>query len=419
MSTKGTKKKSPTIEDREVNKNSSLITDLKNLTTIDKKIDTTYASNMVDSKPSSNPAAKKDSLKKSGKKTLTAREIARVLIMSEEKKPKIVEKDNKKKVIEYKKEIRDILVDTEVTENNISIPNEDKKNKELDDDPNLLDFVDPDGFFVTAYPDISDSDESDKVDSGYDSGYEADIEDNEEYFEITKIDPLEVEEMETPVLLYNYDLILKEKRRFLYNNLATATTNFLLINYINYLFFRREWLLAFPNSIRFKLAARKYSLRLNKYENFFYYAKRVRFDISGVRSVLQLTSRYRNKFFTFLRKSIHFNLSVGRVPFWKLKKTVYGRVINFYNVFFRCVLPFTSRRFTIILYKLFRDWSNDFQKFNGAVLRAKRRRKIRRAYSIFKVIIFPKLIYGFMRSAKYPTRKRFLQRRAFIKYMCS
>jgi hypothetical protein len=120
-----------------------------------------------------------------------------------------------------------------------------------------------------------------------------------------------------------------------------------------------------------------------------------------------------------LRKSLHFNLSVGRVFFWKLKKTVYGRVVNFYNVFFRCIIPFMSRRFTVILYKLFRDWSNDFQKFNGAVLRARRSRKIRRTYSIFKVIIFPKLIYGFMRSPKYPIRKRFLQRRAFIKYMCS
>jgi hypothetical protein len=188
---------------------------------------------------------------------------------------------------------------------------------------------------------------------------------------------------------------------------------------VNYLFYRQNWLLLYPDSIQFKLAARKYRYKLNKYKNRLYYSKKVKFEILGVRSIVQLTSRYRNKFFTFLRKSLHFNLSVGRVPFWKLKKTVFGRILNFYNVFFRCIIPFLSRRFTILFYKLFKDWSSDFQKFNGAILRAKRRRKIRRTYSVFKVLIFPKMIYGFMRSAKYPIRKRFLQRRAFLKYMCS
>jgi len=288
------------------------------------------------------------------------------------------------------------------------------------------DFLDKNGFFVTAYPETSDSDVSDSDlsdfdssdegrSSGYDSGYEADI--DEPYIIEPKL--AEVEEEDFVPINLEYSLLLKRKKRFKYNNIVAVNINFLLLNYVNYLFYRQNWLLLYPDSIQFKLAARKYRYKLNKYKNRLYYSKKVRFEILGVRSIVQLTSRYRNKFFTFLRKSLHFNLSVGRVPFWKLKKTVFGRILNFYNVFFRCIIPFLSRRFTILFYKLFKDWSGDFQKFNGAILRAKRRRKIRRTYSVFKVLIFPKMIYGFMRSAKYPIRKRFLQRRAFLKYMCS
>lgn len=293
----------------------------------------------------------------------------------------------------------------------------DKKvfNEQLGTEGNLLQekpgdklgFTDVDGFFTSAHPNAHSSDESD---GGY-SGYEADTEDGPE--DVIFDDHRDI--LEPPVLFYSYDLIIKKKKRFLYNNIIAVSTNFLLLNYINYLFYKHSWLLMYPDSIKFKLAARKYIFRLTKFKNTVYYSKKINFDVSGSRAVVQLTSRYRNKFFTFLRKNLHFNLSVGRVSFWKLKKTVYSRVLNFYNVFFRCIIPFLSRRFTILLYKLLRDWSGDLQKFNGAVLRAKRRRKIRRAYSIFKVIIFPKIIYGFMRSAKYPVRKRFLQRRALIK----
>lgn len=74
-------------------------------------------------------------------------------------------------------------------------------------------------------------------------------------------------------------------------------------------------MLIYPDSIKFKLATRKYIFKLNKYKNTVYYSRRVYFDTSGSRAVVQLTSRYRNKFFTFLRKNLHFNLSVGRVSF--------------------------------------------------------------------------------------------------------
>lgn len=351
-------------------------------------------------------------VKKESKTRASVIEHSDVLIMNEEIKTPQVEKSDNQKLMEKRVEIGDVLGAIDTSEISSDIAHLLLKDSKAKSDRDIRDFLDANGYFTTTCVDTSDSDESD----GGSSGYEADIEDEPE---TTRLVRPEEENIEPPTLFYDYTLIIKKKKRFLYNNLIGTSTNFLILNYMNYLFYKRDWILLYPDSIRFKLAVRKYNFRINKNKNNLYYAKRVRFDISGARAVVQLTSRYRNKFFTFLRKSLHFNLSVGRVFFWKLKKTVYGRVVNFYNVFFRCIIPFMSRRFTIILYKLFRDWSNDFQKFNGAVLRARRSRKIRRTYSIFKVIIFPKLIYGFMRSPKYPIRKRFLQRRAFIKYMCS
>lgn len=334
-----------------------------------------------------------------------------VIVVDEKKKVVPVRRDIKKLTAEYRKELVEVLgvdmVDTDEL-------NEIKTNRSSTN----IDFLDVDSRYIKS--DVYFSDSSDE---GGESGYEADSESEVEPASQTVSELEQIEEAEGRIsffsLFSSYDCVLKKKKQFLYNNIMVTGTNFLLLNYINYLFYKRDWLLFYPDSIRFKLAVRKYKFRLNKYRNRLYYSKKVKFDISGSRAVVQLTSRYRNKFFTFLRKSLHFNLSVGRVFFWKLKKTVYGRVVNFYNVFFRCIIPFLSRRFTILLYKLFRDWSSDFQKFNGAILRARRRRKIRRTYSIFKVIIFPKIIYGFMRSPKYPVRKRFLQRRSFIKYMCS
>jgi len=340
-----------------------------------------------------------------------AQNIEDVLIFSEEvvttKKPSFINQflEYRKRNLESNKETN-ASVDTNTfndqlrTADNLLTCTPNKK----------LDFLDESGFYISRYRDVSAPDNSLR---GY-SGYEADIEDNPESMFLSKT----WNYIEPPVLFCSYDLLIKKKKRFLYNNIIAVSTNFLFLNYINYLFYRHSWMLMYPDSIKFKLAARKHIFKLNKYKNSVYYSRRVYFDISGSRAVVQLTSRYRNKFFTFLRKNLHFNLSVGRVSFWKLKKTVYSRVLNFYNVFFRCIIPFLSRRFTILLYKLLRDWSGDLQKFNGAVLRAKRKRKIRRAYSIFKVVIFPKIIYGFMRSSKYPVRKRFLQRRAFIKYVC-
>lgn len=351
-------------------------------------------------------------LKKEAKKKTPVFEHSNVLIMNEEVKTPVVEKSENQKLIEKQLEIGDMLGAIDISDLSSDITRLRWEYEAAKVKSDMIDFLDANGSFITSYPDTSDSDESD----GGSSGYEADIEDEPETTQAVRA---EEEDVEPPILFYDYKLIIKKKKRFLYNNLIGTSTNFLILNYINYLFYKKDWIFLYPDSIRFKLAVRKYKFRLNKYKNSLYYAKRVKFDVSGARAVVQLTSRYRNKFFTFLRKSLHFNLSVGRVFFWKLKKTVYGRVVNFYNVFFRCIIPFMSRRFTVILYKLFRDWSNDFQKFNGAVLRARRSRKIRRTYSIFKVIIFPKLIYGFMRSPKYPIRKRFLQRRAFIKYMCS
>lgn len=332
-----------------------------------------------------------------------------VIVIDEKKKVIPVRRDIKKLTAQYREELVEVLGADVVDTNELNGININKS-------PTNIGFLDVDSRYIKSDVYLSDS-----SDDGGESGYEADSESEPTPQAVSELEQtVETEERVTFFSLFsNYDSVLKKKKQFLYNNIMTTSTNFLLLNYINYLFYKRDWLLFYPDSIRFKLAVRKYKFRLNKYRNRLYYSKKVKFDISGSRAVVQLTSRYRNKFFTFLRKSLHFNLSVGRVFFWKLKKTVYGRVVNFYNVFFRCIIPFLSRRFTVLLYKLFRDWSSDFQKFNGAILRARRRRKIRRAYSIFKVVIFPKIIYGFMRSPKYPTRKRFLQRRSFIKYMCS
>lgn len=213
---------------------------------------------------------------------------------------------------------------------------------------------------------------------------------------------------------------LVKKRVFIFSGfIFYCAPKLLTLNYVIYLFYKQKWLTYLKGNAPLKLRITQYKSKLQRVHNYLYYSNRLRMDDKFKRSVVQLTPKYRNKFFTFFKKNLHFNLSVGRVFFWKLKKTVFGRILNFYNVFFRCVIPFLSKKFTFLLYKLFSGWSGDFQKFGVSIARARKRRKIRRKFSFFKIIILPKLIYGFMRTAKYPIRKRFLQRRSFIKYMCS
>jgi hypothetical protein len=110
-----------------------------------------------------------------------------------------------------------------------------------------MDFLDKNGFFVTAYPETSDSDVSDSDlsdfdssdagrSSGYDSGYEADI--DEPY--IVELKPAEVEEEDFVPINLEYSLLLKRKKRFKYNNIIAVNINFLLLNYVNYLFYRQN-----------------------------------------------------------------------------------------------------------------------------------------------------------------------------------
>jgi len=213
--------------------------------------------------------------------------------------------------------------------------------------------------------------------------------------------------------------LLREKRVFVYEySFSIYEPNFEIFNYITSLFYLKHKLMSFPETIYSKLLVRKFEYRSSTKRNYIYYAKRLYLELKSARSIIQLTARYRNKFFTFLKKKLHFSLSVGRVYFWKLKKTIPGRIINFFNVFFRFIIPFLSKYFIFILHKFYSDWSSDFQKFNISITRAKKRKKIRRKHTFFKVLIFPKLGFGYMRLPKYPIRKRFLQRRGLIKYTC-
>jgi hypothetical protein len=235
-------------------------------------------------------------------------EDSTVLIIEEEKEPVQIFKDEKKQAREQRRELGEMFGEP-LGYKDFQFFNENYKENDQDNtdtDFKIIDFIDLDGFFISSNAEASDSEVSD----GGESGYEADSEGDE----ITPaVIPVEV--IVPPVLSYTYDLVLEKKKQFLYSNILASGTNFVMLNYINYLFYKKDWLLLYPDSIRFKLAVRKYRFRLNKYKNRLYYSKKVKFDISGTRAVVQLTSRYRNKFFTFLRKSLHFNLSVGRVFF--------------------------------------------------------------------------------------------------------
>lgn len=216
-----------------------------------------------------------------------------------------------------------------------------------------------------------------------------------------------------------YINLIKRKDSILSGFMFYCAPKLTIFNYALYLFYNQSWLTYIKGNTQLRMAISQYKTRFKKMRNYLYYSIKSRLDNKFKRSIVQLTPRYRNKFFTFFKKKLQFNLSVGRVFFWKLKRTVFGRILNFYNVFFRCIIPFLSKKFTFLLYKMFSGWSGDFQKFGVSIARARKRRKIRRKFSFFKIIILPKLIYGFMRTPKYPIRKRFLQRRSFIKYMCS
>lgn len=211
--------------------------------------------------------------------------------------------------------------------------------------------------------------------------------------------------------LARYDVI-KKKKNFIYeHSLFIPKVDETVFNYITTLFYNKYMVLKYLDNVEHKLAVRKFKYKLGKRRNFIYYSRRLQYEIKSIRSTVQLTSRYRNKFFTFLKKKLQFNLSVGRVFFWKLKKTATGRIVNFYNTFFRLVIPFLSKKFIFLLYNIYNDWTSDFQKFSKSIYKAKKRRRIRRLYSFFKILVYPKLGFGYMRSPKYPIRKRFLQRR--------
>jgi len=223
-----------------------------------------------------------------------------LLLLAEQKKLKILRKDIKILSAKYMKEIDGVM-------NGIKVEsNETESDEEGSVEYNPRNLIDVDCYYIKQESELSDS-----SDEGGESGYEADSDTDSEPQPNTNF-----WDTVTPELLFNeYDYLIKAKRRMLYNSIMATGVNYVLLNYINYLFYRRGSLMIYPDSVYFKLAARKYRFRLNKYRNRLYYSKKVNFEILGLRAILQLTSRYRNKFFTFLRKTLHFNLSVGRVFF--------------------------------------------------------------------------------------------------------
>jgi hypothetical protein len=165
-------------------------------------------------------------------------DISKVLIFSENMSKKKKKIKDTTKFTEFRNELCE-TPQTPKTPNYHIIFNDDKPEVVTggsEGDIKNTDFLDTDGFFITAYPDTSDSDDTDE---GGQSGYEADIEDELELAEPENPE-IKEEEIEPPILYYGYNLIIKRKKRFRYNNLIAVSTNFLLLNYINYLFYKQS-----------------------------------------------------------------------------------------------------------------------------------------------------------------------------------